>query len=196
MRFKLTVFFFFSILFLNNCEKKESDISQNEYAIYNAFFDSVTESDEIEIDSISIAILDSTSIRKDLSLSDERITKLQDEWGIELSKELIDDFKTKNTLKHFVQDYFETKLKYQIIATDDYLEIFDDSSPWLKLKEKYPEAKSYLKFSRAGLNTQKDKALLFVSINCGPLCGTTWFIYLEKVDNKWELTNEQMLTIS
>lgn len=196
MRFKLIVFFFFSILFLYNCEKIESNIPQNEYAIYNAFFDHFTANDKVEIDSVSIAIIDSTSIRNDLSLSDERITKLHLEWNIELSKDLIDDFNTKNASKHFVQDYFKTELKYLLVKSDEYFEIFDSSYSWLNFEEKYPNVSTILQFSRIGFNTQNDKALLFTSMNCGPLCGSTWFLLFEKVNDRWELTMEQQLTVS
>ncbi|MBO6524605.1 MAG: hypothetical protein JJ971_12310 [Balneolaceae bacterium] len=196
MRFKFAVIFFFTIAFLLNCNKIESNIPPNEYAVYNDFFNHITESDEVEIDSVSIAILDSTSIRKDLSLNIERITMLQKEWGFELSKELINDFITKNSSKHFIQDHFETELKYQIVVTNEIDEIFKNSFSWLIFEERFTNVKSILGFSRVGLNTQKDKALLFVSINCGPLCGSTWFYYLENVDNKWILAHEKMLTVS
>lgn len=195
MRFELTIFFV-SIFLLHNCENKKTNIPYTEYVIYNAFFNSITENEDFKVDSVSIAILDSTSIRDNLSLNNERIiSKLREEWGFELSGDLIDDFNTKNATKHFIEDYFKAELRYQIIATDKYLEIFKNSYPWENLEEEYPKIKSFLTFSRIGLNTQKDKALLFVSISCGPLCGSTWFFYLEKVDNKWELANEQMLTI-
>jgi|GEM_PF-1788642 hypothetical protein len=196
MRFRLITFFLLSVLILHSCEKKKSVIPQEEYAIYNAYFNFFTENEEFEIDSVSIGILDSTSIRNDLPLNEKLITELQKEWDLELSTDLIDDFNTKNVSGHFVQDYFKTKITYQIIGTDEVLEIFNNSYPWLNLEENYPSVTVILDFSRVGINSKQDKAILFTSINCGPLCGSTWFLFFEKVNDRWELTNEKMLTIS
>jgi|TARA_R110001599_G_scaffold24835_5_gene89444 hypothetical protein len=196
MRFKLTLFLFSSILFLNNCEKIESDIPQNEYAIYNALFIKITESEEVEIDSINIAIVDSTSLRNDLILNNEYISELEEEWDTELTKDLINDFRIKNTSRYFIQDYFKTDLKYQLIVTNEIDKIFDNSFSWLVIEERFPNVRSILRFSRVGLNTQKNKALLFMSISCGALCGTSTLLYFEKIDNKWELTNEKMFSVS
>ncbi|HAH51114.1 MAG TPA: hypothetical protein DCL80_07550 [Balneola sp.] len=194
MKFQLSVFLFF--LFLNSCERVKSDIPQNEYAIYNAYFKNYTDNEEFEVDSVSIGILDSTSIRNDLPLNEELITELEKEWDIELSNDLIDNFNTKNISGHFLQDYFKTKITYQIIRTDEYLEIFGNSYPWLNLEEKYPNITAFLNFSRVGINSKQDKAILFSSVNCGALCGTTWYLFFEKVNDEWKLTREKMMSIS
>lgn len=196
MRFRLTLLLFLSIFFFQNCEKIESDIPQNEYAIYNAFFSSFTENEEFEIDSVNIAIEDSTYFRKNLTLTDEYISELEENWGIELTKDLINDFLTKNTSRYLIQDYFKTDIKYQIVLTNEMDEFFNNSFSWLVIEERFPSVKSIQRFSRVGLNTQKNKALLYTSISCGPLCGTSWLFYFEKIDNKWELTQERMLSIS
>jgi hypothetical protein len=196
MRFRPTLLLFLSIFFFQNCEKIESDIPQNEYAIYNALYSSFTENEEFEIDSANIAIVDSTYFRKNLTLKDEYITELEEKWGIELTKDLINDFRSKNTARYLIQDYFKTDIKYQIVLTNEMEEVFNNSFPWLVIEERFPSVKSIQRFSRVGFNTQKNKALLYTSINCGALCDTSWLIYFEKIDNKWELTQERMLSIS
>ncbi|CAN0305457.1 unnamed protein product, partial [Chrysoparadoxa australica] len=97
---------------------------------------------------------------------------------------------------HLIQDYFKTELKYQMITTDEYLETIDKSSAWLIFEKKYPDLTAFQKLSRVGFNSQQDKAILFSSINCGALCGTTWYLFFEKVNDEWKLTREKMMSIS
>ncbi len=193
MKFNLI---FLLILLLLTCDKTPSDILNEEFIIYSAFLNSFSEEEGFKSESINIAILDSTFIRSDFSLNDTRIAKLKEDWDIELPKDLIEDFLKKNSSVFLVQDRFETDLKYQLLATDNFFKTINASFGWLDFREKYPEITSVVSFSRIGINNQKDKALIFVSINCGPLCGSTWYIFLEKANNKWDLTKEHKLTVS
>lgn len=175
--------------------QEDFEIPKQEYEVYDAIFNGFTDSNEIDVDSISVAIIDSTFYISEFPLDENRRKKLESEWNIKLPHDLLEDYRAKNASRYLIQDRFRIDSNYEIISSDEYREIFNSSYSWLKFEEKYPDIKSIIKLSRVGLNTKKDKAILFIGSFCGNLCSSTWFIYFEKKDNIWELAHEQQITV-
>ena len=140
---------------------------------------------------------DSTYLRSGLSLNDEMILKLKSEWNLELPKDLITDFNSKNSLKSELLEKFESYFEYQIFSSKEYSELMKSANGWQIIEEQYPDIKTILSFSRVGLNSEENKALLFVNANCGPLCGATYFLlFCAKSESKWKLEHEYQITVS
>ena len=162
----------------------------------NSLLEDVSKSGDINTERINVAILDSTYLRSDLSLNDEMISKLETEWNVELPKDLISDFNSKNRLKSKILDKFESYFEYQLFSSKEYSEIIESANSWQIIEEQYPDIKTILSFSRVGLNSDENKALLFVRTNCGPLCGATYYLLFSKSDSKWKLEQEYQVRIS
>ena len=184
------------IIFISQCENSEPKIPKTEYDLYNALFESIIKDSDVSIDSIQIGIKDSTSILDAYPLDEDRIKKLEEDWGINLSKELITDFKSKNSSRNLIQNHFFTNLQYQIISTEKVRKIFDDTYGWIVFEKFYPDVTSMITFSRVGFNREGNMALFNSKINCGPHCGSAYYFLFEKSDKQWRLHREYLLYIN
>lgn len=58
------------------------------------------------------------------------------------------------------------------------------------------EAYSYYSFSRVSFSNDKKGALVKFTHHCSPLCGGEWLIYLNFIENQWEITQGLVLWVS
>ncbi len=67
---------------------------------------------------------------------------------------------------------------------------------WQEFYKNHPKAAGFWTFSRPGYNPARDEALLYVTHNCGWLCGTGHLYLLAKEDGRWKVKNRLFLWIS
>ncbi len=60
-----------------------------------------------------------------------------------------------------------------------------------RFRQKYPNIKSIVTFSRIGFNAEKTQALVCISHWCGGQCGAGTFYFLMKTSGKWAIQWEQ-----
>jgi hypothetical protein len=55
---------------------------------------------------------------------------------------------------------------------------------------------AYLSMSRVGFTPRRDRALVYLELDCGPLCGYGAYFILEKHANNWEIKKQQVTWVS
>ncbi|MCK4663710.1 MAG: hypothetical protein KAT68_12640 [Bacteroidales bacterium] len=104
-----------------------------------------------------------------------------------LDKDLTEKIIEVNKLKFRVDNLKITSYKTQQISNDE-ISILLDSTLYYgynKLYEKYPTAYGVISFSRPAFNENKDKAIIYISLNKEPKWGHGAYIWLKTQNNKW-----------
>lgn len=55
---------------------------------------------------------------------------------------------------------------------------------------------AYLRLSRVGFTPRRDRALVYVVLHCGPLCGHGAYYILEKREHRWQIVAQQVAWVS
>ena len=65
---------------------------------------------------------------------------------------------------------------------------------WWSFHEKYPTAPGIIALSLPGFNREHNRALLFLQMSCGPLCGGSSLFFLSKDSGQWKV--DETATVS
>jgi hypothetical protein len=110
-----------------------------------------------------------------------------------LSKEIIDNFSSRNSKPIKIEDKFNLKLKVNVVG-EELDQIFNNSlqqstkmEAWGVFREKNPKANGFITISRVGFNKEKTQAFAYVARHCDVLCGSSWYYFLVKRNDKWTL---------
>jgi hypothetical protein len=77
-------------------------------------------------------------------------------------------------------DSVATRLREQARGQRNSLEAY-----WDLFRQEFPGARGQTSFSRVGFDG--DQALVQVFSSCGSLCGSGWFVILERIDGRWRI---------
>jgi hypothetical protein len=72
----------------------------------------------------------------------------------------------------------------------------DLEAQWKKLREKYEDASSILRFSGIGFSSNFDQAVFVVSMSCGSLCGAGTLVLMQRKEEGWQVVKESGLWVS
>lgn len=72
---------------------------------------------------------------------------------------------------------------------------FQPLPEWKEFSEKYRGAAGFVAVSRVGLNPPMDEALVYLSWQCGTLCGRGEAMLLSKPDGQWEIVNRSTVVV-
>jgi hypothetical protein len=67
---------------------------------------------------------------------------------------------------------------------------------WLAYYKQFPGSPGLLTFSRVGFSTDGAQALLYVSSNCGGLCGGGYYVVMERHNGRWVIEKEINVWVS
>jgi hypothetical protein len=99
--------------------------------------------------------------------------------GGAVSKEILDDFSSRNQQPQILKGQFDVNLIYKMMPKDKYIP--PDSN---EFRKEYPEAKGILNLSHIGFNHDRNEALVYAEIKCGDNCGKSGY---------WLITEENQL---
>jgi hypothetical protein len=92
---------------------------------------------------------------------------------------------------------FTLPIPYQIVASSEIHSIFGTPGDiWGRYYEKYPNSTGLLRLSRVGFNSDGNQAALYASTYCGGLCGSGYFVIMEKIDSNWKVVQEVEVWVS
>ena len=112
----------------------------------------------------------------------------------EAQRQTLDDYlmRNKNTQELKVSNL---EIDYVIVRDRD-LPNGEFGNFWGRFYKKYPNSPGIAYFSNVGFNDQHDQAFVYVGRACGGLCGSGEYVLLKKLNNRWEVLNEQVLWVS
>ena len=67
---------------------------------------------------------------------------------------------------------------------------------WGRYYEKYPNSAGLFRLSRVGFNSDGNQAAFYISNHCGGLCGSGYFVIMEKVNSNWKVVQEIQAWVS
>ena len=67
---------------------------------------------------------------------------------------------------------------------------------WDLFYKKFPDSQGLITLSRVGFNSTRTQALVYIGNSCGGLCGTGYYVRLDKQGNVWKVTKNSMAWIS
>jgi hypothetical protein len=179
----------------------QSDISAEEYAIYAAVVDDMFAGDKVASDSKSKA---RTLVIADWTVSNTSAAVVRGDEGTllkqrlsSISQETIDDYMAKNAKSHQITTSFDLKVKYTLISKEKIDQIFRSvMSGWEEFYKQFPGSDGLISFSRAGLNSTGDQALVYMANGCGGLCGSGNYLLLVEKNGKWTIQKKFMAWVS
>ncbi len=96
------------------------------------------------------------------------------------------DFDTKLTLQCDLGMDIEPVGRVTLVAAKDRNRFFNPGGTyWKGFMQRYPHAAGFTLLSAIGFNEQHKQALVYVGNSCGVLCGSGYFVLLEKKHDKW-----------
>ena len=72
----------------------------------------------------------------------------------------------------------------------------DPSEFWRAFNNRFPAARTLLRFYRAGISSERDQALVVVKYGCGSMCGGTSLFVLQRGGKAWEVIHSEPLWVS
>ena len=107
-----------------------------------------------------------------------------------LSTEMISDFETINEQGYLLKPLFDLSIQYVLISDDEVKEIFFKfEKGWERYYERYPNSQGIMALSKVGFNSEMDKALVDVGNQSHNLAGAGYFVFLEKENGVWTITD-------
>src|SRR5215471_11863635 len=174
----------------------QSNMPAEEYAIYAVAIGNMFAGDKGSSDSkaMSLVIEDQTNGYTFANGRYER-SDLNKHFP-DISKEAIDDYGVKNAKSYQLTKSPDLKLKYTLITKEKIERIFKSGlNGWDKFYRQFPNSRGIISFSRAGLNSQGDQALVYISRGCGGRCGSGNYLLLVKKNGEWIVQQKFMVWV-
>jgi len=109
--------------------------------------------------------------------------------NVEYDNSLISSYSAKNETSYYLSDSL-LRNSVQLINPKEINCFFSyDESGWDKYYKKYPESSGFIFFTRPGINSQGNKAVIEYGWLFDSLGGMGYIIILEKNNNSWTVTN-------
>jgi hypothetical protein len=103
-------------------------------------------------------------------------------------EEVQDDFRTRNKSRAKLE-IAKIKGPFQVLSlsSEGAQELFRYQEGWRLFHERYPTAPGVIGVSIPGFNREHDRALLYLQMSCGPLCGGGSLFFLTKDKGQWKV---------
>jgi hypothetical protein len=167
----------------------QADIPAEEYAIYAVVIGKMFAGDKVTFDTqanIKMLVIEDRTVNPlgHGAEAESEVERLKQAFLVPLPQEIINDFVAENAKPHQLTNSLDIKLKYTLIPKDKIDPNFA-GSPTDEFYKQFPDSGGYMAFSRAGINSSGNQALIFMKHVCGGLCGSGHYLLLEKNDQGW-----------
>ncbi|HEV7894117.1 MAG TPA: hypothetical protein VGP08_26115 [Pyrinomonadaceae bacterium] len=167
-------------------EAAPADARDAEAKVYAAALDAryVADSTLLGGDAKMLLVVDETSA--DLLRFRERKNEMR-----LASREVLDDFETKNQEPRPLKSDFGLRIRTRPISAEEarsLVPVRDGIPDFNPIQEKYPEASGVVTLSRVGFNRDMTEALVeVVRGSCGKGCGEGAFVLLAREGGRWKV---------
>ena len=91
------------------------------------------------------------------------------------------------------------QISFSIADEENIRKVFENDSlaqAWKQFYDAYPSATGLIRFSRVGIDAEKNQALLYVAHSCGGLCGNGFVVLLQLKWGRWVVVRSEHLWVS
>lgn len=177
----------------SSVQSAEQDGTDEEYKVYSALLKARYSADKpktlvvVKMTSPNELILPDTDDQNDILKKPGSLTK-----------EILNDYNTRNHSQLELRDIFDLKAKVLLVDEKEIHDIFRQQGVdgWKSFYQRFPDSGGFIKFSRVGFDAKRNLALIFVSHHCGGRCASGTYIILEKESNEWKIKEEHLVWIS
>jgi len=177
----------------------------NEYDVVSAYVSGKFATHKGEEQPSKIVILNTTSSGDDDLLLDEngrpvpweKTAKSLREKAPSLQQTTVDGFRRANARQAFLSRTFRFAIEYEIVDEARLAPIFKrNGGGWPAYYKQYPGSQGIATLSRVGFSADATQALFYISNRCGGLCGSGWYVLMEKRDGRWLMSKEIEMWVS
>jgi hypothetical protein len=181
-------------------------IDNEEYRVYDAVIAHMFAGNKVVFDNQAtvrqFVIRNQTNTNYAYSDKKENWEQVRSRLGI-ISDETIADFEAKHSSSMKLKPLFSLHLPYTLLSEVNYESIFGATANnngtaeyWTKFYSKYPDSGGYIWLSNVGFNKARSQALVYHVHWCGELCGTGFYVLLNRPGNEWKVEKAEMIWIS
>ncbi|PWT92498.1 MAG: hypothetical protein C5B54_03400 [Acidobacteria bacterium] len=116
--------------------------------------------------------------------------------GLTVSNRMVEDFKLKNKQSISLQPRLTLPFKQVLISERELNHYFREGDGWTGFHRRHPNSFGYVRLSRVGFNPEHDRALLYVVLSCGNLCGSGYYVLVAKNGPAWSVVYTDGLWVS
>ena len=170
-------------------EAKSSLVTAQEYAVYSALLDEITQSPNDGKVVRLLVVNDRTEGRRKMCWPEE-VAKFQKGIAADELKPLLADLLTKNDKACSLTKQFKLSRRYVLLNEEAVSVIFkgrDYEERWHEFYRKYPNSSGFITFSRVGFNKEGTRAIIYRETGCGSLCAYGGYILLNKEKGVWRV---------
>tara|TARA_B100000579_G_scaffold436997_1_gene464766 strand:+ start:2256 stop:2849 length:594 start_codon:yes stop_codon:yes gene_type:complete len=98
-------------------------------------------------------------------------------------EEIFNDWTDKNTNRQIITESLDLSINHKILTKKDFNLIFKDDDldvTWDVFSNRYKNTDGFIRLSKPGFDTNREKSIVLVEYHCGPTCGTGRFLSLKK----------------
>jgi hypothetical protein len=158
--------------------------ADEDYAVFGAVLDHLYGNARIE----RVVLLDLTSALPSSVSSTGPLPDNLRPFFNPVPKEVQNDFRSRNRTRAKVEPA-KIKGQFQVLSlgSEDVRELFRQQDGWRSFHERYPTAPGIVGVSLPGFNRERDRALLYMQLSCGPLCGGGSLFFLVRDSGQWKV---------
>lgn len=186
MHKRLTGFLLFAVIGLTACNRGHK-FTANEYDVVSGYVAASFTSHKGEENPYRIVILNMTSSGDDdYSTPWEKTAETLRQKAPSLQQTTIDGFRRANARQAFLDRAFRFPVEYEIVDESRLAPIFKrGGGGWGAYYKQYPGAQGIATLSRVGFSADGAQGLFYIKNVCGGLCGSGWYLIMEKRDGRW-----------
>lgn len=170
-------------LAISQAQSAQRENDEEEYKVYSAVIEAISQDNGAK----KFVIVKTTSpymlVMPELSYWQDFLSELSP-----LSNETLTNYHERNRSSIELVNKFNVNIK--IVLIDEEFAV-----GWRRHFQHFPESSGYYTFSNVGFDSLKTQALVFVSLNCGPLCGDGTCYFLIKENGKWEIEQKRVILV-
>jgi hypothetical protein len=158
--------------------------NDDDYAIFGAVLNKLYGSTKIE----RMVLLDLTvTLPSNISSPSPLPNKVLSFFG-EVPHDAQQDFRERNSSRSKV-DAGKIRVPFicRSLSSEEVRELFRRQDGWGLFHEKYATAPGIIGFSLPGFNGEHDRAVLYMQISCGQLCGGASLVSFSKDKGRWKV---------
>jgi hypothetical protein len=152
-----------------------------------------------------VVIFDTTQSDDDELLSDENGQRIPWDKTAEalhkkdpaLQSSALDAFRKVNTQEALLRRSLHPAIGYELVSSAQLEPIFcKHCGFWPAFYKQFPGSQGLLEFSGVAFSADGTQAFFYFSNRCGGLCGTGYYVIMEKRDGLWVIQKEVRMWVS
>lgn len=176
------------------------EVSSENYAVYGAVIEKLFANNKVTFDTQSPVKL---LVIRNRTLDENHPLIKRQVYGWEytvkqlspLSPDTVFDYKAQNKESRPLKDSFNLKIKH-VLADDELVSRILKQGRWEEFYRQYPDSGGFISFSQVGFNSEMSQAIVYFEHWCQRLCGSGFYVLLDKDKEGWKVTKRHRAWVS